>query len=249
MGAAPVVRCCVGRALRTVVAAWLCASSSLACAAAPTFECITDAQCVGNGADGLCQVTGYCSFPDTVCPTGQRYGEHGGSLADQCVGGGGNAGTGNAGTGIDGATDTDTAVGSGSQQTDSTSASGPGPTDTSTGATTTSVPSTATSAAGETTDTGSPDPDLNLRYVACEDPACNAGCLTVNDWELCNVECVNDDDCGSHLDPTGVLFPVSCIELFGNNRCLIPCEAPDDCPEATTCRDVIMGDACMYPPP
>jgi hypothetical protein len=35
---------------------------------------------------GRCQPSGYCSFPDDACPSGQRYGDHaGGSLAGGCV--------------------------------------------------------------------------------------------------------------------------------------------------------------------
>jgi hypothetical protein len=51
------------------------------------FTCQSDVQCVGAGASpGVCQPDGYCSFPDTDCPTGQRYGEHSGPGAGQCVG-------------------------------------------------------------------------------------------------------------------------------------------------------------------
>jgi len=47
------------------------------------FECTTNAQC---GADGTCQSTSYCSFPDTTCPSEQRYGSLAGDgLADTCV--------------------------------------------------------------------------------------------------------------------------------------------------------------------
>ncbi len=47
------------------------------------FECTTNEQC---GADGTCQPTGYCSFPDTTCPSEQRYGSLAGDrLADTCV--------------------------------------------------------------------------------------------------------------------------------------------------------------------
>lgn len=47
------------------------------------FECTTNDQC---GADGTCQPTGFCSFPDTTCPSEQRYGSLAGDrLADTCV--------------------------------------------------------------------------------------------------------------------------------------------------------------------
>ena len=57
--------------------AFACQSSGQA------FECTTNDQC---GADGTCQPTGFCSFPDTTCPSEQRYGSLAGDrLADTCV--------------------------------------------------------------------------------------------------------------------------------------------------------------------
>ena len=36
--------------------------------------------------DGTCEPNGFCSFPDTDCPSGSRYGEHAGAgLANTCV--------------------------------------------------------------------------------------------------------------------------------------------------------------------
>jgi cysteine-rich repeat protein len=54
----------------------------LSCAPAGAFECQADSQCSG----GRCEADGWCSFPDTRCDSGQRYGEHaGGGLAGECV--------------------------------------------------------------------------------------------------------------------------------------------------------------------
>ncbi|MEX1368690.1 MAG: hypothetical protein AB1Z98_36520, partial [Nannocystaceae bacterium] len=39
------------------------------------FSCDEDAACVGGGLQGVCQASGYCSFPDDTCTSGQRYGE------------------------------------------------------------------------------------------------------------------------------------------------------------------------------
>ena len=33
----------------------------------------------------MCEPTGYCSFPDAACESGQRYGDYAGGLAGQCV--------------------------------------------------------------------------------------------------------------------------------------------------------------------
>ena len=46
------------------------------------FACTTDTQC---GADGKCN-DGFCSFPDSACVSGFRYGELSGPLSNQCVG-------------------------------------------------------------------------------------------------------------------------------------------------------------------
>ncbi len=48
-----------------------------------TFACLEDAAC-GNG--GSCEVTGFCSFPDSQCLSGRRYGEFAGDgLGGACV--------------------------------------------------------------------------------------------------------------------------------------------------------------------
>lgn len=47
------------------------------------FPCEDDAQC---GAGGQCEMTAhYCSFVDTSCPSGRRYGEFSGPEATHCV--------------------------------------------------------------------------------------------------------------------------------------------------------------------
>jgi hypothetical protein len=47
------------------------------------FECKIDSQCLHEVA-GSC-VDGRCAFPDEDCPSGLRYGMHGGLLAGRCV--------------------------------------------------------------------------------------------------------------------------------------------------------------------
>ena len=49
---------------------------------ASVFNCENDSQCAG----GVCQPERVCSFADTTCPSGQRFGEHAGSLSNTCVG-------------------------------------------------------------------------------------------------------------------------------------------------------------------
>lgn len=49
------------------------------------YVCTDNDECTSAGAVGVCQPDGHCSFPDDECPSGQRYGEHGGAMAGQCV--------------------------------------------------------------------------------------------------------------------------------------------------------------------
>jgi hypothetical protein len=49
-----------------------------------SFECRSSDQCSG----GICEATGFCSFSDGKCASGQRYGHFSGALADQCTDGG-----------------------------------------------------------------------------------------------------------------------------------------------------------------
>lgn len=58
----------------------------LGCVGSDVFLCEGDAGCQQGDVSGVCQASGYCSFPDDECPSGQRYGAHaGGELADTCV--------------------------------------------------------------------------------------------------------------------------------------------------------------------
>src|SRR5688572_17877409 len=56
---------------------------SLACAPDDVFECASDQQC---GGEGVCESTGFCSFPDATCASGRRYGALSGAFAGKCVG-------------------------------------------------------------------------------------------------------------------------------------------------------------------
>ena len=51
------------------------------------YHCETDAQCTGGPGVGRCEVlSGFCSFGDLECVSGQRYGSSSGSLSGVCVG-------------------------------------------------------------------------------------------------------------------------------------------------------------------
>lgn len=73
-------------------------SAAIAACKSSTFTCVGPDDCSG----GMCQATGYCSFPDDDCPSHQRYGDHAASgYAGTCVGSGS---TGTDASGSDGGT-------------------------------------------------------------------------------------------------------------------------------------------------
>src|SRR5689334_18746229 len=52
------------------------------CTTLPTsFICDNDAACVS----GTCELSGYCSFADTTCTSGSRYGRFAAELTGSCV--------------------------------------------------------------------------------------------------------------------------------------------------------------------
>ncbi|MEM6990272.1 MAG: hypothetical protein AAF721_07240 [Myxococcota bacterium] len=48
-------------------------ATSSSCKTNGDFQCSKDADCVAAGADGRCEATNFCSFPDGSCPSGFRY--------------------------------------------------------------------------------------------------------------------------------------------------------------------------------
>lgn len=53
-----------------------------ACLRKTEFKCTTDTDCSG----GFCESTSFCSFADSECADGRRYGDFAGSLSNTCVG-------------------------------------------------------------------------------------------------------------------------------------------------------------------
>lgn len=50
------------------------------------FACSDDAGCGGTTPGGVCEPSGFCSFPDDDCASGRRYGAHAGAgLGSTCV--------------------------------------------------------------------------------------------------------------------------------------------------------------------
>ena len=59
--------------------------AGVSCIKPGVFECEVDTQCEHAGVAGTCEPTGACSFPDSRCNSGKRYGSLSGAQSDQCV--------------------------------------------------------------------------------------------------------------------------------------------------------------------
>jgi hypothetical protein len=68
--------------MRALLALVLIASTA-GCLRQTEFKCTTNTDC---SSDGVCEATGYCSFIDSACMMGRRYGDFSGSYSKQCVG-------------------------------------------------------------------------------------------------------------------------------------------------------------------
>ena len=71
---------------------WLVVLAALAGCKTFAYDCATASECVQGGVTGSCEPTGFCSFPDSACPSGRRYGEWSGGFANTCVADGDDAG-------------------------------------------------------------------------------------------------------------------------------------------------------------
>lgn len=62
------------------------AFAALSGCGARAFQCENDSDCLrGSRPAGTCEVVGYCSFPDSGCPSGQRYAEFSDAFGGMCV--------------------------------------------------------------------------------------------------------------------------------------------------------------------
>ena len=62
---------------------------ALAACDGPTISgttCEGDKDCNLFNAQGTCESTGFCSFPDATCTSGRRFGDVSGKYTQQCVG-------------------------------------------------------------------------------------------------------------------------------------------------------------------
>lgn len=54
------------------------------CKVQSVFTCSEDANCETHGAGGICEPNAFCTFPDESCPSGKRWHDRAGDLADEC---------------------------------------------------------------------------------------------------------------------------------------------------------------------
>lgn len=124
----------------------------LACTS-DTFQCSASSDCVLDALQGHCESNGHCSFDDSACASGRRYGELApGSLAGECVPHDDTAGTGSATSSVGSGDSTTT-----SMTTESTSVATAVMTTSPTETTTVPAPTTTTApttTAGPSTGTG-----------------------------------------------------------------------------------------------
>ncbi len=50
-----------------------------------TYTCTSDESCQSSDLSGRCETSQYCSFSDSLCPSGQRYDEFAGAQSNVCV--------------------------------------------------------------------------------------------------------------------------------------------------------------------
>ncbi|MBX7080548.1 MAG: hypothetical protein K1X88_15220 [Nannocystaceae bacterium] len=234
------------------------------------YACEASSQCVDAGVAGMCQPSGWCSFPDPACGSGQRYGDHAGDgLGGDCVdvdtgtGSGGGTGTsagsvGSVATTLDGGVEA-TSGGGGSSGNDSEG---------STGATmSTTAPATTTNAttSASTTLTTTTDPAMCGDGVMNADEECDGEDFGGSSCESlgyaggslsCAADCTTLDlsgclGCGG---PGGACMPfgqcgeqMPCDDVFtciaiGNpiGTCMPPCGA--GCADGTVCN--VSFDTC-----
>jgi len=67
-------------------AALVMAMLASGCLKAAAFECASDPQCTRAGTQGTCETVGFCSFPDSTCTSGRRFGDVSGPYTQRCVG-------------------------------------------------------------------------------------------------------------------------------------------------------------------
>ena len=214
----------------------------------PDFLCQSSDDCVSSPDAGICEESGYCSFPDAACPSGQRYGELSGPLRGQCTvpeegtsssspttleSDGGADGTGGTASTLTSATADESSTGALSVGTDSTG-----------GDWTTDGSSTEPASDDDSTGAGTVDP-----YGPCRDGCTlpDATCLMTNQGQsVCASPCADpttpEASCPAPL-VDGYAVACASTQMGGGDYCVLLCMG-DVCPGTMICRESI----CLFEP-
>ncbi|MCX4239886.1 hypothetical protein [Paraliomyxa miuraensis] len=213
---------------------------SSACTVAEQFSCEADDQCKSNGIAGRCEAGGVCSFPDEGCPSGQRYGEHSGALAGECVDlDTGTSPASDGGTTASPTPETEGVDGSGTSTSTSTTTTGPS------SSSTVDPSSTSTTSSDSGSSTTGPEPDP---YGPCQDGggclAADSMCLPAPDGTSVCVPSCDNGPCPEPPPPaTAVCSPIS-AKFEG---CVLLCSKLLDCPMGMDCLLFAAEGICVWP--
>lgn len=183
------------------------------------FSCSEDAQCTLDGRAGVCEIDGFCSFPDPRCDSGRRYHRSASStLAGTC-----------------------TVPGSGSSEGSSTTIESPDPTDSSDDAPP-DLPSVPSCGDGFV-DEGEECDDGN----AVDGDGCNRDCVpsgtVVWNAEYSGLDDGDDDAWGLGLSPAGDVVVAGRVGLDGDGSTAAWVRMYDADGNELWTREVVHGDA------
>ena len=214
------------------------------------FLCQSSDECVSSPDAGICEESGYCSFPDDACPSGHRYGELSGPFSGQCTGPA-------EGTSTSSTSPTTFESDSVASETGGmvTSITGPAADESSTGAITVGTKSTGSD---PTTDGSSTEPNPGDEstaggtvdpYGPCRDGCTLPGaiCLSSNQGEsVCASPCADpttpEASCPAPL-VEGYALACASTQMGGGDFCVMLCMGAV-CPGTMTCREGI----CLFEP-
>ena len=217
----------VGRWDRIVAVA--AAALALSGCTNPIFGCTEQPQC---GDEGTCQPTGFCSFPDDDCESGQRYGELAAAgFAGNCV-----------------PPDQATGVADGSSGDGPGPMTDPGETLSDADADTGSGPNPTMSVGDSGEPTGEP-PTGPDPYGRCMGNVCDYAtsvCVSNGPYSMCSPPCTVVDESSDECPRspfTGVRG--ACLytsQEHDDQSCFLTCEVDTECPGDSVCA----GSVCSY---
>jgi hypothetical protein len=216
----------------------------------PEFLCQSSDECASGPDAGICEESGYCSFPDAACESGQRYGGLAGPFSGECTAPDeGTSTSSSSPTTVESASGVDEAGSMGGSITGS-------PADESSTAAisvgtnaTDSDPTLDGSSTEPATDEGSTGGGTVDPYGSCRDGCTlpDAVCLSTNQGEsVCASPCADPTNPEASCPvPLVAGHAVACAstQMGGGDFCVLLCLG-DVCPGAMTCREGI----CVFEP-